>query len=148
MRTEVSSCIDPRRPVATRLFFRTCLESSPIRIETGAFRPSVQRTRGGGAQVQLHQLKSRMLEAALKETSDVRLSKRLCGAANEAAELAWAACHPLLVFPCLFEELVQRARTECQLHPEAGPAESGMGADQRSGSLDLMGDIFRREELA
>jgi hypothetical protein len=72
------------------LFFRSCLESSPARVERrpsstlGATRPS-DRTHS-----QLHQLKRKLLRVALEETPETRLFKRLCGAANQAAELAWA----------------------------------------------------------
>ncbi|HEV2692045.1 MAG TPA: hypothetical protein VG347_04045 [Verrucomicrobiae bacterium] len=34
------------------------------------------------------------------------------GAASRAAELAWDTSCPLLVFPCLFEDLVQAAREQ------------------------------------
>ena len=114
MRTEVGSYIDPNTPLATRLFFRSCLESSPARVNTKVASPSAQRNRGDGAHVQLHELKRTMLQAVLEETCDAGLLKRLCGAANQAAELAWATSHPLLVFPCLFEELVQGVRIESQ----------------------------------
>jgi hypothetical protein len=46
---------------------------------------------------QLHQLKRKLLRAALEETPEARLFQRLCGAANQAAEMAWTAPCPLLV---------------------------------------------------
>ena len=124
MRTEVNSYIDSNTSQAARLFFRTCLESSPVIERSYGPSPSAKRAEGG--QVQLHQLKRTMLQAALEKTSDVRLLKRLCGAANEAAELAWAARHPLQVFPGLFEELVQRVRAGCQPRSESGSVGAGM----------------------
>ena len=60
--------------------------------------------------MELHQLKRKLLRAALQKTSDAILSKKLCGAANQAADLAWSTAHPLLVFPCLFEELANNLR--------------------------------------
>lgn len=61
---------------------------------------------------QLQQLKRKLLRAALEETPDAALFKRLCGAANDAADGASATARPLLVFPCLFQELVQDVRQE------------------------------------
>ena len=61
---------------------------------------------------QLQQLKRKLLRAALEETPDAALFKRLCGAANDAADCAGATARPLLVFPCLFQELVQDVRQE------------------------------------
>lgn len=60
------------------------------------------------ALTQLHQLKRRLLREALEVAPETRFFKRLCGAANQAADLAWTTSHPLLVFPCLFEEQVQQ----------------------------------------
>jgi len=66
------------------------------------------------SQSQLHQLKQKLLHNTLIGTAEVGLFKTICGAANQAAELAWNERHPLLVFPCLFEELVQIAREQFQ----------------------------------
>ncbi len=92
------------------LFFRSCLESSPVRVEArpssnlGAARLSDR------AHSQLHQLKRKLLRAALEETTESGSFKRLCGAANQAADLAWVTAYPLLVFPCLFDEMVKAVR--------------------------------------
>jgi len=59
---------------------------------------------------QLHQLKRKLLRAALEETPETGSFKRLCGAANQAADLAWATANPLLVFPCLLDEMVKTVR--------------------------------------
>jgi hypothetical protein len=97
-----------------RLLFRSRLESSPVRVEPrpfstfGATRPS-DRTHS-----QLHQLKGKLLRAALEETPENGLLKRLCGAANQAVELAWATSYPLLVFPHLFDEMVKAVRERFQ----------------------------------
>jgi hypothetical protein len=97
-----------------RIFYRSCLESSPrpVAPHRGTFPPAVRsdcRT-----QSQLHLLKQKLLHTALEEANEVGLFKSICGAANQAAELAWNAPFPLLVFPCLFEELFQIAREQFQ----------------------------------
>jgi hypothetical protein len=127
MRIKVSSFIDANMSQATRLFFRTCLESSPIPAET-SFRRPAQAKPGDGAQVQLHHLKRAMLQAVLAKTSEVGLLKRFCGAANEAAELAWISRHPLLAFPGLFEGLIQKVRTEYQAQVQSGEPASSIAA--------------------
>ena len=63
---------------------------------------------------QLHQLKRKLLRAALEETPETGSFKQLCGAANQAADLAWATSHPLLVFPHLFDEMVLAGRERFQ----------------------------------
>jgi len=63
---------------------------------------------------QLHQLKRKLLRVALEETPETELFKRLCGAANQAAELAWATSNPLLVYPSLFDEMVTAVRERFQ----------------------------------
>ena len=68
----------------------------------------------GRTHSQLHQLKRKLLRVALEETPEAELFKRLCGAANQAAELAWATSYPLLVFPFLFDEMVMAARERFQ----------------------------------
>jgi hypothetical protein len=94
--------------------FRSGLEASPARVERkpfstlGATRPSDR------AHSQLHQLKRKLLRAALEETPETGLFKRLGGAANQAAELAWATSYPLLLFPCLFEAMIQVVRERFQ----------------------------------
>jgi hypothetical protein len=71
---------------------------------------------GGWTQSQLYQLKRKLLRIELEKTDgEPRLYKQICGAANQAAELAWTESCPLLIFPCLFEELVQAAREQNQL---------------------------------
>lgn len=93
-----------------RLFTRSCLETSAAlarmpRLTLIAGTSSRDRTH-----TQLHQLKRQLLRAALEATPQAGLFKHLCGAANQAAELAWETSQPLLVFPCLFEELIAVAR--------------------------------------
>jgi hypothetical protein len=85
---------------------RGCLETSIT--SRSALPPRWAQSRA--KPMELHQLKRRLLRAALQETSNAILSKRLCGAANQAADLAWSTAHPLLVFPCLFEELANNLR--------------------------------------
>ena len=87
-------------------FFRSWLESSPAHAEPKPF-STFRRTRPSDRTYsQLHQLKRKLLRAALEETPETGTFKQLCGAANQAADLAWATSHPLLVFPHLFDEMV------------------------------------------
>src|SRR5262249_4661757 len=99
-----------RRDYLERLLCRSFMESSlaltgvppkPLVSEIG-FRTH--------AHIDLHQLKLKLLQSTLETTSNVRLFKRLCGAANQAADLAWATPFPLLVFPSLFEEMAEEIR--------------------------------------
>ncbi len=78
---------------------------------------------GGRALTQLHQLKRRLLREALEAAPETKFFKRLCGAANQAADLAWATSHPLLVFPCLFDEQVRRLHSDFEERQftESGP---------------------------
>ena len=71
------------------------------------------------APIDLHQLKLKLLKSALETTSNARLFKRLCGAANQAADLAWATSCPLLVFPCLFEEMAEDIRASSRKTADA-----------------------------
>jgi len=97
-----------------RLFARSCLESSPRPIEPrpGTFCPGIPA--GSRSKSQLYQLKHELLLIALEEVAKVGLFKQICGAASQAAELAWNESCPLLIFPCLFEELVQNVREQLQ----------------------------------
>lgn len=88
-----------------RIFFRSCLESAPTNL--AARKVSFSIGNGGNSPPQLHQLKQKLLHSALEKTTDAILSRQLCGIANRAADLAWATACPLLVFPCLFEEMAQ-----------------------------------------
>lgn len=90
-------------------FNRACLESSPARVEPRPFSAFGAMRSSDRSHSQLHQLKRKLLRVALEEARETEAFKRLCGAANQAAELAWATASPLLVFPCLFEEMVQTA---------------------------------------
>jgi hypothetical protein len=154
MRTEMARYMDPNTPLATRLFFRSCVESSPSSVESSPTVALPPKRRGDGAHLQLHQLKRTLLQSALEETCDAGLLKRLCGAANEAAELAWATSQPLLVFPCLFEELMERVRAEFLSRsgrmtgvPEMALADAGGGyggnADFWAGRHTQPGDAWK-----
>ena len=89
-----------------RLFTRSCLETSVVIDRMPRFVPAAGRSSRDRTHTQLHQLKRQLLRSALETTPQAHLFKRLCGAANQATELAWETNCPLLVFPCLFEELV------------------------------------------
>ena len=93
---------------------RSWLESSPARVEPKPFAPFRASLPSGRTHSQLHQLKRKLLRAALEETPETGLFKRLCGAANQAAELAWATSNPLLVYPSLFDEMVLAVRERFQ----------------------------------
>jgi hypothetical protein len=90
-----------------RLFYRSCLKSSPYAVDPTRRSFSLPIHPDSRIQSQLHQLKQKLLHSALEETSEPGLFKRICGAANQAAEQAWNTSCPLLVFPCLFEDLVR-----------------------------------------
>jgi len=106
-------------------FFRSCLESSPARVEPKAFSTSRTTRLCDRMHSQLHQLKRKLLRAALEETPENRLFKRLCGAANQAVKLAWATSYPLLVFPHLFDEMVKVVRGRFQ-HEQISDAQSSL----------------------
>ena len=90
------------------------MESSLSNFEPKGFAPFRASRSSGRTHSQLHQLKRKLLRAALEETPENGLLKRLCGAANQAVELAWATSYPLLVFPHLFEEMVKAVRERFQ----------------------------------
>jgi len=88
---------------AERLFLRSCLETGPAGGRLRGF-----NWNGDGARrfpTRLFEIKQRLLHAALERTSVPRAQKELCGAANAAAAAAWETSCPLLVYPCLFEEM-------------------------------------------
>jgi len=93
---------------------RSWLESSPARVEPKPFSTRGTAQPSGRTHSQLHQLKRKLLRVALEETPETGLFKRLCGAANQAAELAWATSNPLLVYPCLFDDMVLAVRERFQ----------------------------------
>jgi len=97
-----------------RMFVQSCLESAPAGIAPERFPRFVGNGANGNAHPQLYQLKQKLLRSALEETVDAALSKHLCGAANEASEQAWETAYPLLMFPCLFEEMAQAVQTGLQ----------------------------------
>jgi hypothetical protein len=84
-----------RRDYIDRLVCRSFLESSLAHMGVPP-KPLVSaisfRTH---AHIDLHQLKLKLLKSALETTSNAGLFKRLCGAANQAADLAWATSSPL-----------------------------------------------------
>jgi hypothetical protein len=119
IRFEAAHAGYPRRPGQTApsmlpLFFRPCLHKSPPRIKPTTHQRGDSPLSCLGLRSQLHQLKRKLLRAALKETSNSQLYTKLCQAAQTAAELAWATGEPLLVFPVLFDELAGRFRRRAQ----------------------------------
>jgi hypothetical protein len=55
-------------------------------------------------------LQDNLVNETLDETETLALHAPVKHAANEAAGLAWTTSFPLLVFPALFQEKVERAR--------------------------------------
>jgi len=105
----------PRNYYVNQSLDRSWLESSPARVEPRPFSTPFGVTHPSDrAHSQLHQLKRKLLRVALEETPETGLFKRLCGAANQAAELAWATSNPLLVYPCLFDDMVLAVRERFQ----------------------------------
>jgi hypothetical protein len=114
LKKQVMNACSTQNANLERLFARSCLESAPRPVHVRLMVHFPSAPPGGSAHSQFHRLKQKILHAALEETCDAELSKRLCGAANEAAALAWDTECPALVFPCLFEELVQEIREQFQ----------------------------------
>jgi hypothetical protein len=85
-----------RRDYIDRLVCRSFLESSLAHMGVPP-KPLVSAIsfRTTHAHIDLHQLKLKLLKSALETTSNAGLFKRLCGAANQAADLAWATSSPL-----------------------------------------------------
>jgi hypothetical protein len=76
---------------------------------------AVTRTPNPATQeTELEQLKQRLLDQLLSEDHEPEFAALLRHAANEAASLAWATPYPLLVFPALFEEKVERALLQAE----------------------------------
>jgi hypothetical protein len=96
------------------MFSRSCLESAPCPVAPHHASFSTKTPTNNSMQFQLHQLKQKLLHITLEEATEIGLFKPICGAANQAAELAWNESCPLLVFPCLFEKLVQIASEQFQ----------------------------------
>src|SRR5262249_41629997 len=63
---------------------------------------------------ELELLKERLLRQYLAHTTDPNQNVLLRRAANDAAALAWATCHPLLFFPTLLEEKARTAFVQYQ----------------------------------
>jgi hypothetical protein len=88
---------------ARQLFLRSCLESTPNGGTLRAFNANPDRK--SRSTTRLYELKQKLLQAALERTALPQAQRQLCGAANTAAEMAWETACPLLVYPCLFDEM-------------------------------------------
>jgi hypothetical protein len=66
----------------------------------------------GPAELELEQLKSRLLGQLLSPATEPGVSLALRRAANEAASMAWFTPFPLLFFPVLLEEKASAARRQ------------------------------------
>ncbi|SPE44750.1 hypothetical protein SBA7_500005 [Candidatus Sulfotelmatobacter sp. SbA7] len=93
---------------------RSWLELSSARVEPRPFSVFEASRPSSRTHSLLHQLKRKLLRAALAEMPETGSFKQLCGAANQAADLAGATSHPLLVFPHLFDEMVTAVRERFQ----------------------------------
>ena len=100
--------------------FRSRLESPPTGVEPKVFAPFRASRPSDRTHSQLHQLKRKLLRAGLEETPETGSFKRICRAANQAAKLAWATSHSLLVFPHLFDEMVKAVRERFQQEQISG----------------------------
>jgi hypothetical protein len=125
------------------MFSRSCLESAPRPGAPHHASFSMRTPTNNSTQFQLHQLKQKLLHITLKETTEIGLFKQICGVANQAAELAWNESCPLLVFPCLFEELVQLAREQFQ-QEQAWQLDESPWPPAMSQNTDTNGDYPRR----
>ena len=92
------------RRVPTRFGPETSFELKPV--PAAPFR-AVQENR-------FERLKNVLLDERLEELLDPTFNSYLRNAANEAAALAWVTPYPLLVFPALFEEKVERALLQAE----------------------------------
>lgn len=126
-----------------RMFYRSCLESSPRPVAPcyEPFSPAMHSS--NRLQSQLYLLKQKLLHISLEEANEVGLFKQICGAANQAAEIAWNGPCPLLVFPCLFEELVQIAREQFQ-QEQAWPMDKSLWPATVDENTNRNGEHLRR----
>ena len=79
------------------------------KFEVGGIAPVPFR---GALEIELEQLKARLLVPLLNASTDPAQSEPLRRAANEAAGLAWFTPFPLLFFPALLEEKVYAAQRQ------------------------------------
>lgn len=88
---------------AERAFLRSCLESVPQGAQSRSF--NMWGANQPRTPTRLPVLKQKLLQKVLDQTSLPHVQRQLCGAANLAAEMVWDTACPLLLFPCLFEEM-------------------------------------------
>jgi hypothetical protein len=122
---------DPKPSWLRSVLVRSCLETVPARAGR---RPSCHAQAPGRPRPDalLHQLKRQLLAEELERAESIELCKHLCGAANEAASLAWSAAEPTMAFPVLFQELVETVKARFD---RAEPAPTGTAAAPRSVSV-------------
>jgi hypothetical protein len=85
--------------------------------------PKYESLAGNMTQSTFEQLKARLINPVLSETSDPGLRHQLRLAANEAAAVAWTTAFPLLVLPVLMEEKAAEVQRYASREPvqEAAP---------------------------
>lgn len=72
-------------------------------------------SRRGCTTLELERLKRCLLHKQLSASTDPQAQHWMRRAADEAASIAWATTHPLLVFPVLLEEKLSAARRKAEL---------------------------------
>lgn len=100
----------------SQVFVRSCFETLDLGQGMGSARFAGPQG-FNRPETTLPQLKQRLLRAELEKTSDPLLIKSICGAANQAAALAWSSQQPLNVFPELFEAFVAEIRENRREEP-------------------------------
>jgi len=91
-----------QKRVLTRFAPETQFELAPV--PTVPFR--------GTREIEVEQLKQRLLRQLLTNSTNPELNAPFRRAANDAAALAWTTPYPLLVFPALLEEKAQAAQLQ------------------------------------
>jgi hypothetical protein len=71
--------------------------------------PIVSAPVRGAVEIELENLKGRLLHPILEKITDSALLKEVLWAANEAAALAWCTVCPVLMLPLLLEEKIKEA---------------------------------------
>jgi hypothetical protein len=65
-------------------------------------------------EAELERLKRRLLVDRLETVWEPKMNVRVRRAANEAAALAWVTPYPTLLFPGLFDEMIDKERVRAE----------------------------------
>jgi hypothetical protein len=115
---------------AKRLFLRSCLESTPNGSKLRGFNVNPDKKRR--SPTRLSELKQKLLQAVLEQTALPQAQRQLCGAANTAAEMAWETACPLLVYPCLFDEMAATVLNHHSVEEPACELAGDSSADEKN----------------